>query len=107
MEFAGPVITVGTPNEAALPGGSELLKLISGLEWWALALALLGIVIGAAAWALGSHGQNFNQSVNGRRAVLVSGMAALIIGAAPAVINWFFQAGNSVRSEERRVGKEC
>jgi membrane protein YqaA with SNARE-associated domain len=96
MELADPVITVGTPSATVLPGGSELLKLISGLEWWALALAILGIVIGAAAWALGSHGQNFNQSVNGRRAVLVSGMAALIIGAAPAVVNWFYATGSSV-----------
>jgi len=96
MQLADPVITVGTPSDAALPGASELLKLISGLEWWALALAILGIIIGAAAWAIGSHGQNFNQSVNGRRAVLVSGMAALIIGAAPAVVNWFYAAGSSV-----------
>ena len=90
--FSGPT----GPDESALPGGTELMHLISGLEWWALALALLGVIIGAAAWAIGSHGQNFNQSVNGRRAVLISGMAALIVGAGPAVINWFFQAGSSV-----------
>lgn len=96
MEVAGPAITVGSPDKTALPGADQLMRLISGLEWWALALAILGIIIGAAAWAIGSHGQNFNQSVNGRRAVLVSGMAALIIGAAPAVVNWFFAAGSSV-----------
>lgn len=98
MESAGqPIFSGGTsPDANALPGGGELMHLIQGLEWWALALALLGVVIGAASWALGSHSQNFNQSVNGRRAVLVSGMAALIVGAAPALINWFFQAGSSV-----------
>ena len=96
MEIAVDVVPVGAPDKTVLPGADELLKIISGLEWWALALAILGVIIGAAAWALGSHSQNFNQSVSGRRAVLVSGMAALIIGAAPAVINGFFAVGSSV-----------
>ena len=97
MEFAGQALFSGTkPDSTAIPGGSELMHLTQGLEWWALALALAGVIIGAASWAIGAHSQNFNQSVNGRRAVLVSGMAALIVGAAPAIINWFFQAGSSV-----------
>lgn len=94
MELATEVVQVGAPDKGLLPGADQLLNIISGLEWWALALAILGIVIGAAAWALGSHSQNFNQTVSGRKAVLVSGMAALIIGAAPAVINFFFTLGN-------------
>jgi uncharacterized membrane protein len=98
MESAGQALFSGgtNPDPNALPGGRELMHLTQGLEWWALALALVGVVIGAASWAIGAHSQNFNQSVGGRRAVLVSGMAALVVGAAPAIINWFFQAGSSV-----------
>ena len=59
-------------------------------------LALVGLVIGAAAWALGAHSQNYHQSFVGRRAVLVSGLAALLIGAAPTLINFFFGAGTSL-----------
>ena len=34
-------------------------------------------MIGAAAWALGAHSQNYHQSFNGRKTVLVSAVAAL------------------------------
>jgi Family of unknown function (DUF6112) len=84
------------PDTSALPGGDELQRLINGLGAWALIAALAGLVIGAAAWALGVHAQNFQQTMIGRRAVLVSGLAALLIGAAPAVVNFFYGAGLKV-----------
>src|SRR5271169_6454156 len=76
-------------NTGSLPGGGTLQDLTNGLGGWALvlALALAGLVIGAACWALGAHSQNYQQSFVGRRAVLVSGLAALLIGAAPPLIN--------------------
>lgn len=85
-----------TPDTSALPGGDVLQHLMNGLDGWALALSLVGLVIGAAAWALGSHGQNYQQSYVGRRAVLVSGLAALLIGAGPGIVNFFFNTGQGV-----------
>ena len=85
-----------TPNTGALPGGQVLQNLMNGLGGWALALALVGLVIGAAAWALGSHSQNYQQTFVGRRAVMISGLAALLIGAGPAIVNFFFHAGQGV-----------
>jgi hypothetical protein len=84
------------PTLNQLPGGGTLQQLVNGLGAWALIAALAGLVVGAAAWALGVHGQNFQQSMVGRRAVLVSGLAALLIGAAPTVVNFFFHAGTSL-----------
>jgi len=78
------------------PGGSALQQLTNGIGGWALILSLVGLVIGAAAWALGAHSQNYHQSFVGRRAVLVSGLAALLIGGAPAVINFFFSTGYAI-----------
>ena len=86
------------PDASALPGGDVLQNLMNGLEFWALALALVGLVIGAAAWALGSHGQNYQQTFVGRRAVLISGLAALLIGAGPGIVNFFFNTGQAVHS---------
>ncbi len=86
-----------SPDTGALPGGHVLQSLVNGIGGWALALALVGLVVGAAAWALGSHGQNYQQAYVGRRAVLVSGLAALLIGAGPALVNFFFHAGQGVR----------
>ena len=85
-----------SPDTNALPGGQVLQHLMNGIGGWALALSLVGLLVGAAAWALGSHGQNYQQSYVGRRAVLISGLAALLIGAGPAIVNFFFNAGQGV-----------
>lgn len=82
-----------SPTAAKLPGGAVLQTLVDGLGGWALILALAGLVLGAALWAVGSHSQNYQQSFVGKRAVLVSGLAALIVGAAPAIIDFFFHTG--------------
>ena len=85
-----------TPDSNQLPGGSLLQNLMNGLQFWALALALVGLVVGAAAWAFGSHSQNYQQTFVGRRAVLISGLAALLIGAGPGIVTFFFDAGKGV-----------
>jgi len=85
-----------SPDTSNLPGGDVLQNLTNGIGGWALVFALVGLVIGAAAWALGAHAQNYHQAFNGRRTVLVSGLAALLIGAAPAIVNFFFHAGQGV-----------
>jgi len=85
-----------TPDPGQLPGGQVLQRLTDGLGGWALALSLVGLLVGAAAWALGAHSQNYQQSYSGRKAVLVSGFAALLIGAGPAIVNFFFATGQGV-----------
>jgi MFS family permease len=85
-----------TPDPGSLPGGTTLQQLTNGIAGWALMLSLVALVIGAAAWALGAHSQNYHQSYTGRRAVLVSGLAALIIGAGPTLINFFFHTGTGL-----------
>src|SRR3974390_2526423 len=84
------------PTVNALPGGGTLQELTNGLGAWALIASLAGLLIGAAAWALGVHAQNYQQSLVGRRAVLVSGLAALLIGAAPPIVNFFFHTGTNL-----------
>lgn len=91
--FAGVDIT---PSFTSLPGSSVLQGLVSGVEAWAEIGALVALVIGAALWALGSHTQNMHQSAAGRRAVATALIAALLIGAAPHLIDFFFNAGTKV-----------
>ncbi len=85
-----------TPDAGSLPGSDVLSHLTNGLGGWALVLAMVGLLVGAAVWALGAHAQNYHQAFAGRRAVLVSGLAALLIGAAPGLVNFFFHAGQGV-----------
>ena len=85
------------PTTSALPGGDTLRQLTDGIGGWALIAALVGLVIGAATWALGAHSNNYQHTVTGRRAVLVSAVAALLIGAAPTLINFMFATGQSAK----------
>jgi hypothetical protein len=85
-----------TPSTSALPGSAALQQIANGIAAWALIGALVSLLLGAALWAVGSHTQNMHQSSQGRRAVLTSLVAAVLIGAAPTLINFFFNTGLSV-----------
>ena len=84
------------PSTTALPGSAALQLIANGIASWALIGALIALLIGAALWAVGSHTQNMHQSAAGRRAVATSLAAAVLVGAAPSLINFFFNAGLSV-----------
>lgn len=84
------------PSKSTLPGGAALQQLINGLGFWALVAALAGMVIGAVLWALGSHSSNYQQAYSGRKGVLVSAAAAVVIGAAPTLIRYFFGLGSGI-----------
>jgi hypothetical protein len=85
-----------SPSTSALPGSAALQQLANGIAAWALIGALVALLLGAALWAVGSHTQNMHQSSQGRRAVLTSLGAAVLIGAAPTLINFFFNTGLNV-----------
>ncbi len=84
------------PDVSQLPGGKVLQNLTDGVSGWALVLCLVALVISAAAWALGSNSQNYQYTAAGKKGVIISGLAALLIGAAPAIINFFFNAGGTI-----------
>lgn len=84
------------PDVTQLPGGRVLQNLTDGIAGWSLVLCLVALFISAAAWALGSNSQNYQYTALGKRGVIISGLAALLIGAAPAIINFFFKAGGGV-----------
>jgi MFS family permease len=83
----------GKPDTTYLPGSGTLFGLANGVEGWALVAALAGVVIGAIIWAFGQYSHNYQQAYNGRRGVLVSGLAAILIGGAPQLISFFEQQG--------------
>ena len=80
-----------------LPGSNVLQQLVNGAEAWALAITLLGAFVGAALWAVASHGHNPHYAARGRMAALVSGASALVIGAAPGLVNFFQHLGTQAR----------
>lgn len=85
------------PNLGGLPGSNVLQQLVNGAEAWALAIALLGAFVGAAIWAVASHTHNHNYAARGRMAALISGASALVVGAAPGLVNFFERLGTTAR----------
>jgi Family of unknown function (DUF6112)/TrbC/VIRB2 pilin len=88
----GPSIGI-TPTSTGLPGTSVLQSLADGLDWWALIAAIVGVVVGGVLWAFGHYSQNYQQAYNGRRGVMVSAVAAALIGGAPHIIEFFLGLG--------------
>ncbi len=85
------------PDLHGLPGSNVLQQLVNGAEAWSLAIALLGAFVGAGLWAVASHTHNSHYAARGRMAALVSGAAALIVGAAPGLVNFFQHLGSTAK----------
>jgi hypothetical protein len=84
------------PDPDRLPGGEVLQSLTNGIAGFALVFCLIGLVVSAGLWALGSNSNNYQQTFVGKRGFAVCALAALLIGAAAAIINFFYGAGQNV-----------
>jgi hypothetical protein len=84
------------PNSSGLPGGPAAQKILNGAAGFGL-LACAGVVIwGAAQWGFGSKSNNYAQADDGKGRMLKGAGGAFGIGAAAAIINFFFNAGSAV-----------
>ncbi len=92
----GAVVSA-TPDPTGLPGSNVLQQLVNGADAWALALTVIGAFVGAAIWALASHSGNHHYAGRGRMAALVSAASALMIGAAPGLVNFFQHLGTTAK----------
>jgi Family of unknown function (DUF6112) len=90
-----PLVDV-RPDPSKLPGGNVIQQLVDGLSGWALSGSLAALLISAIVWALGSNSGNYHAAGRGKTGVLIAGITALLVGAAPALINFFNQLGRQV-----------
>lgn len=84
------------PNLNAGPGGPTLEKLVN----WGAGLMLLacaaGALLGIGQWVLGNHSTRASQVDAGKTKVFVAVACAFLIGALPALINFFEGLGSTV-----------
>jgi|SRR6185437_11644340 len=93
----GVAAVAAHPDLRGLPGSNVLQQLVNGAEAWSLVIALLGAFIGAALWAVASHTHNHHYAARGRMAALISGASALVVGAAPGLVNFFAHLGATAK----------
>jgi hypothetical protein len=84
------------PDAKSLPGSPQLQQLLNGLAFWMLLAALAGILIGAGLWGFAAHANNHHWAARGRSGALMSAAAALVIGAAGPLVNFFADLGRQV-----------
>ena len=88
-------INIG-PNSNGLPGISQLKSIVGASMTVGLILAVLALVISAVVWALGANSSNPHLAGRGKLGVLVGLGAAIITGASVALVNFFWNVGQSV-----------
>lgn len=85
-----------SPNKSGLPGVGEAEKIVGALLTFGVIAAVAGVAISAMAWALGSHSANPHLASRGRTGVMVAAAAALLIGGADLIVNFFQTAGSNI-----------
>ena len=97
MSLIHAVAVTAHPVLKNLAGSNVLQSLVNGAEAWALAIALLGAFVGAGLWAVAAHTHNHQYAARGRMAALVSAAAALVVGSAPGLVNFFEHLGTTAK----------
>jgi Family of unknown function (DUF6112) len=84
------------PDPTQLPGGGTLADLTNGLAGFVLILAVLGFVLSAGGWGLGVATSNLSWAERGKSGTIICALAALLVGAAAIIVNFFFGVGRGL-----------
>ena len=85
-----------SPDPGGLPGGATIQKLVGGLAWYAILACLAGVIVGAAMWGLSGLSNNAYGVTNGKRAVVISLLGAMVVAASSTLVGFFVDAGNGI-----------
>ena len=88
------LVTV-TPN-TSLPGSNAIMNLIGGLDYFVIALAVLGALLSAGAMAIGNHSSNGRLADRGKTGLITAIVVAVIAGSIAAIINFAVATGGKI-----------
>jgi Family of unknown function (DUF6112) len=95
VSVAGLVADV-SPNSTGLPGINSLSNIVGALLTIGLIACVAGLVIAAIVWAIGTHSSNPHLGSRGKTGVLVALAAAMLIGGANVLVDFFVTAGKGL-----------
>ncbi|HEX2943566.1 MAG TPA: DUF6112 family protein [Rhodopila sp.] len=78
-----------SPNDGGLPGLPAAKSMVGALMTLGLIACVAGVVLGAIWWAIGARSSNPHHAEKGKQGVLASGGAAILIGSAVGLVNFF------------------
>ena len=82
-----------TSNSTGLPGLAQLRLIVGAMLTFGLVACVAALVISAVVWGFGSNSGNPHLAGRGKSGVVVAAGAALLIGAANAIVTFFSNAG--------------
>jgi hypothetical protein len=85
-----------SPNSTGLPGINSLSNIVGALLTVGLIACVAGLVIAAIVWAIGTHSSNPHLGSRGKTGVLVALVAAMLIGGANVLVDFFVTAGKGL-----------
>ena len=94
--MTGSFIADVSPNTTGLPGISTLSNIVGALLTVGLIACVAGLVIAAIVWAVGHHSANPSIAGRGKTGVLVALVAALLVGGANVLVDFFVNAGHAL-----------
>jgi hypothetical protein len=87
------------PNTTGLPGMPQLKEIVGAVMTIGLYLAVLALVVSAIVWAFGSNSSNPHLASRGKTGILIAAAAALLCGAAVALVNFGWDLGQRVGTD--------
>ncbi|WP_260640492.1 DUF6112 family protein [Streptomyces angustmyceticus] len=84
------------PNEGGLPGLPVLKHVMGSINLYGIIGSVGSLAISAGVWAWGHHSGGHQAEANGKKGVLVSSGAALLLGAANGLVAFFSGLGTQV-----------
>jgi Family of unknown function (DUF6112) len=85
-----------SPNSTGLPGIGTLSTMVGALLTVGLIACVAGLVLAAIVWAVGSHSSNPHLAGRGKSGVLVAFVAAVLIGGANVLVDFFVTTGKGI-----------
>ena len=84
------------PNTNGLPGINQLRTIVGAVMTIGLILSVLALIVSAIVWGFGANSSNPHMAGRGKFGVLIGLGAAIITGASVALVNFFWNVGQSV-----------
>lgn len=83
-------------NASGLPGLGQLRSIVGAMLTFGLVACVAAVVISAVVWGFGANSGNPHIAGRGKTGVVVAAGAALLIGAANAIVTFFSGVGATV-----------
>ena len=99
IRLAGAIVAEDpgvTSNASGLPGLGQLRSIVGAMLTFGLVACVAAVVIAAVVWGFGANSGNPHVAGRGKTGVVVAAGAALLIGAANAIVAFFSGVGATV-----------